>query len=83
LHAHLLLGTHFSLGPADGRFSLERGPPVAQKEPLFACVYLQVFSQYREQGVLLWRGFTIQQMAHQVREPRALSPASAKSTSAI
>jgi 2-oxoisovalerate dehydrogenase E1 component alpha subunit len=25
-----------------------------------------VFSQYREQGVLMWRGFTVQDMAHQV-----------------
>jgi 2-oxoisovalerate dehydrogenase E1 component alpha subunit len=25
-----------------------------------------VFSQYREQGVLLWRGFTVQDMANQV-----------------
>ena len=27
---------------------------------------LQVFTQYREHAVLMWRGFTIQQMAHQV-----------------
>jgi len=25
-----------------------------------------VFSQYREQGVLMWRGFTMQDMADQV-----------------
>ncbi len=27
---------------------------------------LQVFTQYREHGVMMWRGYTIQQMAHQV-----------------
>lgn len=26
-----------------------------------------IFSQYREQGVLMWRGFTMQSMADQVR----------------
>lgn len=25
-----------------------------------------VFAQYREQGVLLWRGYTLQQFAHQL-----------------
>mmetsp|Transcript_28237 Transcript_28237/g.79702 ORF Transcript_28237/g.79702 Transcript_28237/m.79702 type:complete len:313 (-) Transcript_28237:251-1189(-) len=27
--------------------------------------HLQIFAQYREQGALLWRGYTVQQMAHQ------------------
>ena len=26
----------------------------------------EVFAQYREQGVLMWRGYTLQQFAHQV-----------------
>ena len=30
----------------------------------------QVISQYREQGVLMWRGFTPLDMAHQVRRGR-------------
>lgn len=33
------------------------------------CLCLQVFSQYREQGVLLWRGFSFRDFADQVRAP--------------
>lgn len=28
----------------------------------------QVFAQYREQGVLLWRGYTLQDFSNQVRD---------------
>lgn len=27
-----------------------------------------IFTQYREHGVLMWRGYTFQDMAHQVRQ---------------
>lgn len=30
-------------------------------------IALQVFTQYREHGVMMWRGYTILQMAHQAR----------------
>ena len=33
---------------------------------------LQVFTQYREHGVMMWRGYTILQMAHQARHPALL-----------
>lgn len=29
-------------------------------------MHAQVFAQYREQGVLLWRGFTLRQFADQL-----------------
>lgn len=34
---------------------------------VLCCACFQVFSQYREQGVLMWRGFTPLNMANQVR----------------
>ena len=30
-----------------------------------------IFTQYREHGVLMWRGYTFQDMAHQARQPSA------------
>jgi TPP-dependent pyruvate/acetoin dehydrogenase alpha subunit len=34
---------------------------------LLLVLLLQVFSQYREHGVLVWRGFTFDDFANQVR----------------
>ncbi len=34
---------------------------------------VQVFAQYREAGVLMWRGFTIQNCADQVTYPWTIS----------
>ena len=52
--------------PACSVFRILLFPEAPAPELMVPNCHLQVFAQYREQGVLLWRGYTLPQFANQL-----------------